>query len=72
MSEQPDRYVKRYGQIAIEKGFITKDQLIEALTIQVTEEISGEGHRLTGVILIDLGYITLSQDLEVLNELGKN
>ena len=72
MSVRSDPYEKRYGNIAIEKEFITPEQLIEALNIQVMEEINDEGHRLIGVILFDLVYITLAQDLEVLNSLAKD
>ncbi len=71
MSENVEQYQKRYGNIAIENGFITSEQLIEALNIQVTDEINGVGHRLIGVILIGLGYISLEQDLEVFNSLSK-
>lgn len=34
MSETPVPYEKRYGNIAIENGFITPKQLIEALNIR--------------------------------------
>ena len=71
MSENVEQYQKRYGNIAIENGFITSEQLIEALNIQVTDEINGVGHRLIGVILIGLGYISLEQDIEVFNSLAK-
>ena len=37
--EQLPAYEKRFGNIAIEKGFITPQQLIEALNIQITGEI---------------------------------
>ncbi len=49
---------KRFGVIAVEKGFITKEELFEALKIQVEEDLSGEAHSLIGVILIKLGYLT--------------
>ena len=58
---------KRFGVIAVEKGFITKDQLFEALKIQITEEIEKKEHRLIGRILYDLELLTLSQIDEVLD-----
>jgi len=70
MSEKSEPYEKRFGNIAIEKGFITIEQLIEALNLQVMEEINDEGHRLIGLILFELGYITLEQDKEVLDALA--
>ncbi len=58
---------KRFGVIAVEKGFITKDQLFEALKVQITEEIEKKEHRLIGRILYDLELLTLSQIDEVLD-----
>jgi len=63
---------KRFGVLAIEKGFITADQVIEALRIQVWEDIEKGGHRLIGRILLEKGQITLLQIEEVLKALGKN
>jgi hypothetical protein len=58
---------KRFGVIAVEKGFITKDQLFEALKVQITEELEKKEHRLIGRILYDLELLTLSQIDEVLD-----
>jgi len=49
---------KRFGVIAVEKRFINKEQLFEALKIQVEEDLSGKPHTLIGLILIRLGYLT--------------
>jgi hypothetical protein len=57
---------KRFGVIAVEKGFIDKEQLFEALRIQVEEDLSGKPHTLIGLILIRLGYLTREQAEEVL------
>ena len=61
---------KRFGTVAAEKGFITKDELIEAMNIQVKEDIEGKKHRLIGTILFDQGVITLQQVDEVLKSMG--
>jgi len=58
---------KRFGVTAVEKGFITIDQLFEALKIQITEEIEKKEHRLIGRILYDMELLTLSQIDEVLD-----
>jgi hypothetical protein len=60
---------KRFGVTAVEKGFITKDQLFEALRMQITEEIEKNEHRLIGRILYDMELLTLSQIEEVLDTL---
>lgn len=56
---------KRFGAIAVEKGFITIDQLMDALEVQVREDLSGIKHRLIGRILFDLGFLNLLQINEV-------
>jgi hypothetical protein len=70
MSDKPgkiEHYEKQFGIIAIEKGFITADNLIETLKIQVEEEIQYKTHRLIGEILLDKGYINPSQIQEILD-----
>ena len=62
-------FQKRFGLIAVEKGFITTDQLVEAIKIQVLEEIEKGKHRLIGAILFEHGFITLRQIDEVLESL---
>jgi hypothetical protein len=57
---------KRFGVIAVEKGFITLEQLVEAMTVQVQEGIEGKKHRLIGQILLSLEYLTSSQIDEVM------
>ena len=72
MPQESDRlleYEKRFGNVAIEKGFITKYQLGEALINQVAEEIENSKHRLIGHILFDLNYITNEQIQKVLGAL---
>lgn len=62
-----EHYEKQFGIIAIEKGFITAENLIETLKIQVEEDIKYKTHRLIGEILMDKGYINPSQIQEVLD-----
>jgi hypothetical protein len=61
---------KRFGITAVEKGFITSDQVIEALTIQVAEDLSIGTHRPIGKILLENEVITLQQVDEVLKFMG--
>ena len=58
--------VKRFGVIAVKKGFITLEQLVEAMTIQILEETEGKKHRLIGQIFVSLGYLTSPQIDEVM------
>ena len=57
---------KRFGTIAVENAFISLDQLLEAMRIQLTEDTEGKKRRLIGQILFDLGYMTFDQIDEVL------
>lgn len=64
--EKRKDFEMRFGNIAVAKGFITTDQLFEAIKIQVTEEIEEKKHRLIGMILLDQGLMTIEQINEVL------
>jgi len=67
-----EHYEKQFGIIAIEKGFITADMLIEALKTQVQEEVGFRTHRLIGEILMEKDYLTAMQIQEILNSIFKN
>lgn len=58
-----------FGEIALERGFVTVGELYEALTVQARAEVTGEAYRFLGEILTELGYMTEHQVLEVLNVL---
>lgn len=62
---------KRFGTIAVEKAFINKDQLLEAMRIQVNENIAGKDHMPIGSILMKLKYVTETQVNEVLLSLRR-
>ena len=65
-----EKFDKRFGNVAIEKGFITPEQLTDALKIQIAEELKGGHRRLTGEILLEKGNITTHQIDEVLIDMG--
>ncbi len=60
----------RFGAEAIKKGFVTPDQVINALSIQVSEDLKSGRYKQIGDILRDLKLITELQIKEVLK--GKN
>ena len=64
-----DQMERRFGFIAIHKRFITAKQLIQAVTIQLYEEVDRGQRRLIGEILVDMGAMTQEQCDEVLAEL---
>jgi hypothetical protein len=62
---------KRFGTVAVEKGFTTKEHILEAMRLQVEENLDGKEHRRIGSILYSLGSITLPQINEVLESMQK-
>lgn len=62
-----EKYCPRFGHIAVEKGYITTDQLKSALNIQVDENIAGVEHRLLGTILFEKDWMSSEQIEVVLN-----
>ena len=65
------KYCNRFGVIAVDKGFVTADQLKEALTEQADDNLFNKPHRLIGRIFFDKGWVTDKQIDIVLNELFK-
>lgn len=53
---------KRLGDLLVDAGVISQDQLVKALQVQKTEK---QGERL-GVVLIDLGFTDEKQIVEAL------
>lgn len=62
-------YCKRFGQIATEKGYVTPEQLKEALSEQVDDDLANRPHRLLGAIFFIRNWMTAKQIETVLNEM---
>lgn len=65
------KYCSRFGRIAVEIGFITEAQMVDALRSQGSEEVHAHGLRLLATILFDKGWMTSEQIDQVLNTLLK-
>jgi len=61
---------KRFGAVAIQRGFITVEQLLDAMKDQIVEDLESAEHRLIGQILWEKGYISTEQIKEVLDSMG--
>jgi len=59
----------RFGSIAVKKGFIKSEQLIEVLSIQATENVEDNKHRIIGTILREKEYLSIEQIDEILKEM---
>jgi len=67
-TEAITHYERQFGLIAIGKGFITKEDLLDALSIQIQEDLGLEPHRQVGAILLSLGKMDPGQIEEVVKE----
>ena len=66
----PTKYFeKRFGMMAVEKGFVTPEQVLEAIEIQVKENMEQKKHRFIGTVLVEQGYMRHSQIQEVLKSM---
>ena len=54
----PDRYRRLFGEVALEKGVINSEQLLQALSVQERLREDGKPVPLLGQILVELGYLT--------------
>lgn len=54
-------YVKRFGSVAVSNRFITMEHFINAMQIQVKENMAKGEHRFIGEILVDMGVMDESQ-----------
>lgn len=52
------KFKKRFGTVAVEKGFITVEQLLKAIKTQVLEDLGTYTHRPIGAILFEQGSIS--------------
>jgi hypothetical protein len=49
--ELSEKYCPRFGMIAVEMGFVTAEQVKEAVTEQIDDDLSNRPHRLIGSLL---------------------
>ncbi len=65
------QYSPRFGDISIDKGFVTEKQINEALAEQAVDSLSNRPHRFLGYVLFENGWITNEQVDIVLDILFK-
>ena len=61
-----EKQEKRFGRVAVEKGFVTPEQILEAMRIQILEAVEQGKHRRIGAILMEQGALTKQKINEVL------
>lgn len=65
------KYCPRFGQIAVEKMFVTAEQVKKAVSEQIDDDMANKPHRMIGRIFLDNELMTPQQIDSVLNELFK-
>ena len=61
-----------FGQLAVKLGYVSKDQVEEALKIQNKMDERGEKHKLLGMIMLEKTMISTEQLIEILKRLNEN
>lgn len=70
MKENQD-YCSRFGKIAVDQGFLTADQLKDALVEQLNDNLATRPHRVLGAICFEHSWLTPGQIDQILNQLFK-
>lgn len=65
-----ERIERRFGVTAVESGYATVDQILEAIKVQIIEDMEQGRHRIVGEILIDHGVMNPTQINDVLRTMG--
>jgi hypothetical protein len=64
-----DSVYRRFGAVAVRRGFVMPDQVKQAMSEQLDDDLTGRDHRLLGAILQDRGWISAEQIELVLADL---
>lgn len=64
-----EKYCVRFGKLAVEMGFISRNQLFWAMELQIKDDLSNKSHKVIGQILFEQGWMTPQQIDQVLNRL---
>ena len=62
----------RFGSIAYQRRYLTKEQIQEGLAEQVEDNLSGRPHRLLGRIFREKGWLTEEQEKSILAEMEED
>ena len=64
-------YHKRFGTIAVDKGYIEEDQLVWALEMHAKENVMEGKHRLLGQIFVEEGLLKTEQVDDILETMNQ-
>ncbi len=55
------KHCPQFGKVAVDMGFITAEQLKQAIPEQVDDDLADKPHRFIGMMLFEDGWITNEQ-----------
>lgn len=64
-------FCSRFGSLAVELGYLNRQQLLQALGEQVDDDLNRRPHRVLGAICFDHDWMTPSEIDKVLNAMFK-
>ena len=62
-------YNPRFGQISVKNGYVTPEQVKQALSEQLDDDLAGRPHRLLGQIMLEKSWMNAKQIKNVLTEM---
>jgi hypothetical protein len=66
-----DQEPYRFGSIAVFRRYVTLQQIQQALSEQVEDNVHRRPHRLLGTILREKGWLTEEQERSILAEMSR-
>ena len=58
-----------FGQVAIRKGYLSEQQIHDALAHQLNLKEKGEKHKLIGMVLLEMGALGTTELIDILKEM---
>jgi hypothetical protein len=62
-------FSRRFGMVAVNRGYVTPKQLKEAIAEQLDDNLAGRPHQVLGKIFFDKNLMNLNQIDQILDEL---
>lgn len=67
--ELSQKYCYRFGKIAVDRGYVDREKLKEAIMEQIEDDLNELPHKMLGMIFFEKGWMTSEQIDDVLKEL---
>lgn len=61
------RFQYRVGSVGVERGLLTREQLVRALMVQSMDDSAHRPHRRLGTVCVEAGYLSPDEVQEILD-----